>query len=284
MKKDIIITCISNNYNWGDIKNWIISIKRSGFSGDVLAFCYNYNSDDPVLKKLQSEYGVITIIPEYNAFATTEPFIWNSGHVTKQNSHLSICNVRHFHIWQYFEEVGTDKYDRVIHTDCRDLIFQTNPTEWLDENLNADILMGSEMILYKNQPWNINNSVNAFGPFIYEYALKNTFVCNAGSFAVKAAAVKDLCLIIYLMVCHTGFSDQSGINLLTKTLLSKNTQMVDFKDLWSLQVGAHEQTIDQHAYIKNGYIYENKSDKKFCLVHQYDRIQTWKAEIDKFYE
>lgn len=285
MKKDLIITSISKNYTWNDIKNWIISISKCGFTGDTMVLCYNFNENDDILKKLRDEYKVITTIPEYDSFSNKSEFIWNSGHVNKQNSHLSICNVRHFHIWQYFEEIGTDKYNRIIHTDSRDLVFQTNPTEWLDKNMKSEILLGSEMVLYKNQVWNINNSVNAFGPFIYEYLLKEKPVCNAGSFAIKSSSVKDFCLTLYLMVCHTGFSDQSGLNLLTKTLLSPITQVSNTDDLWSLQIGAvYENNLSDYAYINNGKVYNKNKNELFCLIHQYDRINSWKNEIDKLYE
>ena len=286
MKKDLIITTISSNYSWNDIKNWVISIRKTTFTGEVTCICYNFKSlDDEMLVKLRNEYQVNTLLAEYDFYGNKTDFVWNSGWVNKQNSHLSICNARHFHIWQYLNETGIENYNRIIQTDSRDVVFQTNPTEWLDKNLKKEILLGSEMVSFQNQQWNANNALRAFGPFVFEYILKDKLVNNAGSFAVDAKFALDFFITEHFMTCHAGFSDQSALNLLSNTVLKDKVQIAYFVDGWSLQVGAvGENNIHNNAHLKDGIIYDNTTKTPYCLVHQYDRQTEWKTILDKYYE
>lgn len=282
MKKDLVITTISNNYNWTDIKNWFYSLKRTGFEGDILIVGYNFeNSNHEFLTQLRKE-GAQIILPQndYKGQHTTF-FEWHSGRVTPQNANKLIHNVRLFHVWQYFIETNAAEiYNRVIFTDGRDVVFQTNPTDWLNENLVKDILVPSEYITYKNEPWNQNNVLVNYGPYIYEYLLQDKPACNVGTFACTSEVCADLCLIMYLMANNIGHADQPAFNILTSTLLKERTQTVDFKSSWALQIGAIINNIHEIASLEEGTIVSKETTKPYCLVHQYDRVPEYKTHFD----
>jgi hypothetical protein len=283
MLKDLIVTTISDNYVWTDIKNWFYSLKRTGYKGDVLIIGYNFeNSNHEFITQLKKE-GVQIILPKNDYRGQPTPFFeWHSGKVNPGNANKLIHNVRLFHIWQYFVESNASKmYNRVIFTDGRDIIFQTNPTEWLDANLTKDILVPSEYVMYKNEPWNQNNALVNYGPYIYQYVLHDRPACNVGSFACTAEICADFCLIMYLMANNIGHADQPAFNILTSTLLKDRTQTVDFHDSWALQVGAIVNNIHEVANFKEGVITSKITNQPYCLVHQYDRVPEYKDYFDK---
>lgn len=279
--KDLIVTTISENYNWIDIKNWIYSIKKTSYSGDILVICYNFNTNKDHINKLK-DLNVLILQPENTYRAELENnFIWHSGHVNNSNANKLIHNIRLFHLWQYFTETGADKnYNRIIFTDGRDVVFQKNPSEWLDKHFLLDILVPSEGVLYKNESWNTNNCLNNYGPYVYEYLLKDKVVCNVGTFACKATICKDLCLILYLMSNNTGHADQPSFNILTHTILKDKCQWVDYKDLWALQIGAIVKDLDQYSYFKDGLVYSKHLNEPYYIVHQYDRVEQYKNYFD----
>jgi hypothetical protein len=281
MKKDLIVTTISENYNWVDIKNWISSLKRTSYDGDILVLAYNFPQEHEYLTKLK-DLGVIILAPKSTFKGDIKnDFVWHSGQVNSSNANELVHNVRLFHLWQYFVETDSDKdYARIIFTDGRDVVFQTNPSEWLNEYMHKDLIVPSEGILYRDQQWNTSNALKNYGPYVYEYLLKDSTVCNVGTFTCSSEICRDLCLTLYLMSNNTGHADQPSFNILTKTLLKDKCQWVDYKDEWALQIGAIIDDLDSYAYFKDGVVYSKNSDKPYCLVHQYDRVPTYKEHFD----
>lgn len=280
-KKDLVVTTISQNYNWIDIKNWIKSLKNTSYSGDILILAYNFPEEHDYFTKLK-ELGVMILTPKNTYRAEyEEDFIWHSGQVNSSNANKLIHNVRLFHLWQYFIETQTDlNYNRIIFTDGRDIVFQSNPSEWLDKYMVKDILVPSEGVLYKNEPWNSNNALTNYGPYVYEYILKESEACNVGTFVCSASICKDLCLTLYLMSNNIGHADQPSFNILTKTLLKDKCQWVDYNDAWALQIGTIVNDLDNYVKFENGIISSIKTDQPYCLIHQYDRVPQYKNYFD----
>ena len=279
--KDLIVTTISKNYNWIDIKNWIISLKNTSYNGDVLVLAYNFPDEHEYIDKLnQLSVQVLTPKNTYRAEYDND-FVWHSGQATPSNANKLIHNVRLFHLWQYFTETQADlDYNRVIFTDGRDVIFQANPSEWLNEFMTKDILVPSEGVLFKDELWGANNALSNYGPYVYEYILKDSSTCNVGTFACSAKLCKDLCLTLYLMSNNIGVADQTSFNVLTQTLLKDKCQWVDYNDLWALQIGTIVNDLDRYVKFENGIISSLKTNKPYCLVHQYDRVPEYKNYFD----
>lgn len=279
--KDLVVTTISKNYNWTDINNWISSLKKTSYSGDILILAYNFEENHEYVTRLK-EMGSNVLIPDNSFRGEIESsFVWHSGEVNQFNANKLIHNVRLFHLWQYFTETGVEtEYDRVIFTDGRDVYFQTNPSDWLDSNMKSDIIAPSEGVTYEEQAWNKNNLLINYGPYLYEYLLKDKFVFNVGTFACKSSIVKELCLTLYLMSNNTGHADQPSFNILLNTLLKDKCQVVDYKDSWALQIGAIVDTLDNFVDYKDNIIFPKNSMIPYCIVHQYDRIPKIKNFAD----
>lgn len=279
--KDLVVTTISKNYNWTDINNWISSLKQTSYSGDILILAYNFEEDHQYVTRLK-EMGSNVLIPNNSFRGELESnFVWHSGEVNQFNANKLIHNVRLFHLWQYFTETGVEEeYGRVIFTDGRDVYFQTNPSDWLDSNMKSDIIAPSEGVTYEEQAWNKNNLLVNYGPYLYEYLLKDKFVFNVGTFACKSSIVKELCLTLYLMSNNTGHADQPSFNILLNTLMRDRFQAVDYRDSWALQIGAIVDMLDNFVDYKDDIIFPKNSMTPYCIVHQYDRIPRIKNFAD----
>jgi len=134
--KDLVIGAIGD-YQFEQIQNWVYSLNKCGFEGDKILV--SYNSNDALIKELR-ENGIEVYEIETDARGQkVNQFLTNSGHVNASNAHLLVHNVRFFHMWQLLNQFKADGrlFNRIIHTDVRDVIFQNNPSDWLDMNMTT---------------------------------------------------------------------------------------------------------------------------------------------------
>ena len=149
---DCVIGC-STNYDWAKLKYWINSINESGFTGDKVMILMN--CDKETANKV-SDAGFDII-----AFGQDD-----KGNLV-YNSNMMVHVERFYHIYQHLK----NKYYRyVITTDVKDVIFQKNPSEWLEKKLgdNENLIFSSESMRYKDEPWGDQNLRETFGTQIYE--------------------------------------------------------------------------------------------------------------------
>jgi len=206
---DVIIGVV-DNYGWDQIKYWANSIEQSGFDGHKALLVYNMDAD--TVRKL-TDKGFMTV--GCSAFDEEKGFVYqNNGNIMVD---------RFFHIYNFLKMIqDPEGVDRVIITDVRDVIFQLNPTNWLNtENSHGfDLLVGSENLRFKDEPWNVNNVTQSFGDYFTEL-LKDEEIYCAGVIAGELESIKDLCLNIWL-VCRGlnpfvpggGGPDQAALNIL----------------------------------------------------------------------
>jgi len=276
MKKDLILGCITN-YTFDKVANWANSIDRSGFDGHKLVIAYNVGFDivDELTKR---NFTVVT----FNRDDANKKFTYREN--------FNIVVDRFYHSWKVLNDIE-DQVRYVIATDVRDVVFQTNPTEFLNRHMGPQfftkIIASTEGIRYKNETWGNNNMKLSF-PFIHEY-MSNHVIYNAGVMAGSIDTIKDLFLNIY-MICanmpHTiaggGGPDQAAYNaLLSMNNYSNLTMFTSAKDAWAAQLGtvADPNKINQYRpyltdhepIIENGEVFNNEG-QKYCIVHQYDRV------------
>jgi len=181
----------------------------------------------------------------------------------------------------------------VIATDTKDLIFQTNPSTWLEEHLAPfDLTVGSECVTHKDTIFNDEGMLAAFGRDVHAW-MKDKLVYNAGNLAGQASTVRDLCLNIYLMCRQNAYSnpDQFALNVLINLDPWKRiTRFSSMADGWACQAANVADPVKLKTvrpYLRepepvlraNGFIYPADSNTPFCMVHQYDRNPLWRAII-----
>ena len=278
--KDLIIGC-STNYKWDTIKYWVLSIRRSGFEGDIALILMNCDS--------KTAYQVASCGVNIIGFNQDK-----DGNLVYQ-SKLPVHVERFLHI---YEHLSTHEYRYVITTDVKDVIFQTNPSKFLEEQLGQrqQLLFASESILYKDEPWGDNNLLETYGPYIHE-KFRDNEIYNVGVLGGRHEAMKSLAINIFTAAINRPIPicDQSTFNFMISQLPYKDnsySRYMKSEDGWACQLGttADSSKIDEFRpkllepspKFENGKVLTS-TGKEFCIVHQYDRTE-WRREIEAQYE
>jgi hypothetical protein len=278
--RDLIVGC-ATNYDWSKLKYWINSINRSGFDGDKCLILMNCDKET-VEKISNAGFAIIAFNQDSN------------GNLT-YNSNMMVHVERFFHIYNILK---ANEYRYVITTDVKDVVFQRNPSKWLEENLPEgveDLVFSSESMKYKDEPWGNQNLLETFGPQIYE-DFKNHTIFNVGVLAGHGFAMKDLMMNIFASCMHRPIKicDQSTFNFLISQHPYLSTSMyTKSEDGWACQLGttADPSKIDQFRPFLLEPSPKLDGDKvvtstgiEYIIVHQYDRVPEWKKVIEAKYD
>jgi len=288
--KDIVIGCITN-YNFDKIKYWVNSLDRSGFDGVKVMLCYNipYEVAEELTKR---NYTIFA----FGQDKQTGNLIYNHPHERPFN----ICLDRFAHIPFFLNRLeNKEQYRYIIATDVKDVVFQSNPSKWLEVNMkHKKINVACESLIYENEPWGKNNIQLSFGPLIYE-RMKSKLIYNAGTISGEFNTMLDLMTNIFLScggapvnVPGGGGPDQAALNVLLDLEPYRNiTNFAMSEDGYAAQLGTTGPQV-QNKY--GPYLVEPAPimiDDQVCtgwgtpfaMVHQYDRVPGWKEIIEKKY-
>ena len=277
--KDLIVGC-ATNYDWSKLKYWVNSINRSGFEGDKVLILMNCDKDT-VKKISDADFSIIAFNQDAN------------GNLS-YNSNMMVHVERFFHIYQLLKD---NLYRYVITTDVKDVVFQQNPSVWLENNFtdNDDLVFSSESMKYKDEPWGNQNLLETFGPQIYE-DFKNNTIFNVGVLAGRGYAMRDLMMNIFASCLHRPIKicDQSTFNfLISQHPYLKTSKYTKSEDGWACQLGttADPSKIEQFRPFllepspkMEGDKVLTSEGKEYIIVHQYDRVPEWKKVIEAKYD
>lgn len=301
MAQDLIVGVV-DNYSWDKIKYWANSIERSGFKGHKALIVYNMDAETVrILTNKQFMLIGAGTFDEDKGFTYPHP-----------SDRIMVD--RFFHIYNFLKMLAQpEEVKRVIITDVRDVVFQDNPTKWLDEHFtgNHTLLLGSENLKYKDEPWGRNNMLKSFGQYFYDDMQENEIYC-AGVIAGDYPAVKDFCLNLWFMCRGSqprieggGGPDQAAMNIMLNIepfmYMAMKTNPTDG---WVVHAGTSMPAVEAgsggigEAYRQNPnmllpfvhdivYDTDNKfitvNGKKLTIVHQWDRVPVWKELIENKY-
>lgn len=266
MATDLILSA-ATNYDWDQLKYFVNSINRSGFSGDVIMFIMN-GSKATVEKLVENNVYVI-------GQATDE-----EGNL-KYESGMPIHVERFFHFFNYLHQ-NAYKYRNVLICDNKDIVFQTDPSRWLEDHLNMPMVAGSECLKYKDEAWGSQNLEQTFGPYFHDLYKHNT-IYNVGFWGGRSEYVRDMCLSIFQMALNRPIAicDQAVFNMLLFTAMYQDTvQLAQLSDALVCHLGTlmdpHKMTTFEPLLLEappyfDGDVFKNVEGKTFVAVHQYDR-------------
>jgi hypothetical protein len=281
---DLVITAVSE-YGYEKLKPWVMSLNECGFTGRKAIICFNI-LDDTIEKLIDEDIEIILAANKRNNS--------NTGYVYADGFTYHVPKFRHLMNWFFLRQMKDIRY--VISTDCADVVFQSNPSEWLEKNIGDKKLnYGGESLKYENEPWGYDNMLTSFGPTIQEY-MKSRPIYNAGSMAGEFQTFVDFSLAVYLSIMNNKnpMPDQAGVNLLLSLEPYKSITKFNSHDSnWACQCGT---TVDPNKIdsfrpfllspepkFRDGYAYTSTGEK-YVLVHQYNRVPEWKNIIEKKYE
>lgn len=250
--KDLLISA-STKYTKKELHNYVHSINECGFKGDKIMVAYDINNETV---KWLKDFGWEVYQSELQ------------GHI-----HM----YRLITIYLILKQLEK-KYRYVITTDVRDVVFQKNPSDYLEKNLKKNILVSTENVLYKNEPWGVKNILEGYG-HLYLDIFKDNLSCNVGVLAGKYENIVDLLLLNYL-VSQAGdirhFTDQSSFNFIIHNSNLKNSiQIEGLETNWAYQIGTlnNPNLIGEQKY----------NIKDYVIVHQYDRVESINKYINDRY-
>jgi len=269
MEKDLIIGAFKN-YNFETIKPWVQSINECGFKGDKVIVSIG-SSKETNDKIAQAGFTVISAPSQ-----------------ARMGFHME----RFLHIYNFLQAQGSN-YRYVITTDVRDVIFQKDPSKWIEQNIgDNEMIAVSESIKIRNEHWNRQNIINAFGGYFYE-GVQDQDVYNVGTLAGTSEYIRDLCGMLYQLSANRPdwVADQAAYNILLNWQPYKDkTKFVGLSDGWSCNLHiTHKPDEKEHfkpfilqpvPVFEDGVVRDGTTDELFCIVHQYDRDPV----MSKFYK
>lgn len=265
--KDLIISAIANNkdiYGVNKVYEYVKSIDTCGFTGDKIMVCY------PVPQE------TIDFLKKYG---------WEvySFELNNQHPHMK----RLIDIYTILRQIGHN-YRYVISTDVRDVVFQTNPSEYLEANLKKQIMVSSENVLYKDEPFGRGNIIEGYGHLLLD-RFGDTPTNNVGVLAGHSSSMKDLFLINYLVSLAGNtihYTDQSSYNFIVNSEFMKDVVQVETNQgNWAIQLGTSQnpKLLTPYEFQTNDNMVTNNGNP-FCIVHQYDRFPVLNTMIKNKYK
>lgn len=294
MAKDLIIGGASN-YDWNKLKYWVNSIKKTGFKGDVVLVATNISAET-VSKLTDNDVKVYA----YGKQQSDGSF---------KNESQSAPHVERFiFIWDYLRKNPDYRY--VTVTDTRDVIFQKDPTVFLEKKLlTQSIVCSSEGLAYKDEPWGSKNLLDTFGPLVYD-EFNDRLIYNVGTIAGFSEEVRDLLLQIFFQSVNRPIPivDQAVFNFLINLHPFEDEILKTTNESgWAIQLGTTKAAIEagagdigmivkQNPEMLNRYleVYQDIQPQingdsvttgyeAYTIVHQWDRVPAVKEIVEKIY-
>lgn len=283
---DVVVGCITG-YDFKTIAPWVNSLDASGFKGKKVLICYNIEKS--VIDELIGRGYTILGFNQDDA----------GNMVYKDGRPFSIVVERFFHIWALFKDLkGKHRY--LLHTDVKDVIFQKNPSIYMDYTFGglASIMAASESIQYENEDWGNENLRASFGEVIFE-AYRDVWISNAGTLCGRFDVILDFFLNVYMVSAggKTHNPDQAAVNILLNSEAFKHlVQFTPPTTGWACQAGTTNDPTKigkYRPYLTKGHegAFWNPETQTvdfpgvglFYIVHQYDRVPEWRDGIMKKY-
>lgn len=282
--EDLIISAVSE-YTPEKLKCWVNSIQKSGYRGKKAVICFNIL--DSTISWLKSHGFIVVLASETRNAA-------NNGFIFQQNFTFQVPYFRHYFYWKYLSTLTDIRY--VISTDISDVIFQTNPSIWLEQNLgDYKLNYGSEGLQYIDEDWGRENFQHCFGSDLFNL-VKHREIYNAGSMAGEFTIFKDFSLAVHLAAStahHNPTPDQAAVNLVLSLEPYKSLTKFNDHDLnWACECGT---TVDPSKIDKfrsklvssepifDGELVKTSKGIPYCIVHQYNRVPNWKNRLEEIY-
>ena len=272
------IVGVGINYSWKEFKNYAVSLDRCGFQGRRILFVHNISS---AARTALAHLGFELI--EYTPKKV-----------------VVVDRFKAIHDWLAENQEGL-RY--VILSDIRDVVFQTDPSEWFEAHAGEAKIFGtSEFIFFRNESCNPFWVEQLYGRKTLDTLLAKEEVICAGTICGEAEAVKRLTLRIYESSTDRHGDDQAALNVLLRTEFKDEMRIPTPEEGFVITVGWYLiGTTNEHLHqgdtevgkrsnlrtnppvLRDGIVYPHGSETPYCVVHQYERGTRWEPEIDKKY-
>ena len=166
---DAVVGCIAS-LSFSQVAPWVGSLETCGFQGRKIVI---YLHVDAQTRGELEDRG----FELYDA----APLHGESHRNLRKNSNPEEISVnRFFYLWYFLSRVGLNPPIRnVIATDASDVIFQQDPSGWLEQHMGTKrLVVGSESLRFDDEPWGAATMVDCFGPQVWD-AYRHNIIYNA---------------------------------------------------------------------------------------------------------
>jgi hypothetical protein len=272
---DVIIGVVEN-YSWEAVGCYARSLYRSGFKGTKLMCVRNVN--DMARKNLRL-LGFTVVDYEW-----------------KPNAMSSMCERFLPAIEWLAPRVGSVRY--AVWCDVRDLVFQSDPSLWLEKHLAPQKLLGcSEGVMLYDEPINADFVKRVVSSEDYAWLINEEQLCSgtiAGEAKEMLALMKAIHDTSYTLPDFGAIRDQALLNYLIRTSPFKEVyRIVRADDAFALQANWYmlhtrgpRTRPDPRLDMETGLAYPSGSTEPYCILHQYDRdasgwLGNFKAVVER---
>ena len=297
--RDAVIGVIKNA-SWPYLRNYAVSLAKCGFEGDKVLFVDDITVE---ARTRLTELGFVLVdyseptLKEKGFNSWEDPLAWGffgrwrfkpviewlEKPIGKMGEGL--CIGRRIH-----------RYDNIVWCDVRDVMFQTDPSEWLAANVTDEYRLfgASEGCLIKDQNFNAN-WVQRTSPKDWEW-MQNEVVCCSGTFAGDAEIMLDVFKNMYEL--HLSIEDPAAFDQGLWNFTARSKPFSSFFRIPKMKEGfcatgwpSKETTFSPYTTDKapvwdwqEMVCYSPDTHIPFCIVHQYDREPAWASQIRSIFQ
>lgn len=278
---------VVKGYGWPELRNYAVSLAKCGFQGEKILFVDGVSAE--AIANLQ-RLGFILLnyqnpdsIRDKKCGSQEDALAWGF-----------------FGRWRFRPVIDwltprIDQYRFIVWCDVRDVMFQTDPAAWMEENLNGAKLIGAaEGYLIENQYHN-DFWAQCTSPKDYAWLKKEEVICS-GTFAGEATTM--LAVFEHMFELHESIADPRAFD---QGLWNLTARTSPFKEVFRIPkmregfcatgwpskqfMGDMQYVTDQSpVYMEDSVVYAPETGVPYAIVHQYDREPAWAERINAIME
>ena len=282
LQTDLIIG-MASGYTWPDLEPFAVSLRRCGYAGRCVLILGDGPQDD---------------VAHYGELHTSGSLLWGLEHygievltVGQFEEHPSIA--RAYFVANFLNDhPGEFRY--VACVDTKDVVFQTDPTEWLKYMpFDKSIVVVSEMMRYGegDMVGNNLNMIQAFGQEAYDQLLGQEVV-NGGVVAGRPTAMLDVASNVYALCMQDRrrradfkpsykdmLPDQSALNILIRRSEFRDRTFITHP----MDGFAFGHPLARYSYFRDGAMYPAGASAPYAIFHQYfNTLEWWSGVREKY--
>ena len=264
-QKNLIIGGCTN-YGINQLKPWVLSINEVCDKNTEKVMVFGIGTDET--RKWLIDQGFLVV-------------------EMAQVPNIPVHVLRFLSIYHFLRDTWQD-YNYVVTTDVKDVYFQTDPFKFL---VDRKLVIASEGLKYKDEPWGNENLHQAYGQYVYE-GFKNNEIFNVGTFGGQSEYVKDMVFHIFTNGVNRPIPivDQAVFNVLINTQPFKDVVTKTIQ--WAAELGTIMDPSKIASFRPNllfpepvweDGLLKDVDGHVFPIVHQYDRVPMLKKFVQEKY-